>query len=114
MRVYIAGPMQGIPYFNFPAFDLMASYLRMKGHEPLNPAEEDRKMGFAPTKEPELPPDWDWDAVIRRDVDMVFRAEAIVLLPGWHRSTGARAEAALAQFRHIPRLSSETLQVIEW
>ena len=121
MKVYIAGPMQGAPLFNFPAFDLMASRLNMKGYEPLNPAEADREAGFDPhalevdnNGKPILPDDWDWDAVIRRDVLMLMEADAIVLLPGWHRSTGAKAEAALAQFRHIPRLSSVTLEEQEW
>jgi hypothetical protein len=44
-RVYIAGPMRGIPEFNFPAFDAAARG-RAMGLEIISPAELDRAHGF--------------------------------------------------------------------
>ena len=38
-RVYIAGPMTGLPDFNYPAFNAAAAKLRALGLEVLNPAE---------------------------------------------------------------------------
>lgn len=55
--VYIAGPMRGIPLFNFPAFDRAADVLRSHCHYPINPADLDRKIGFDPKN---LPVDYDW------------------------------------------------------
>lgn len=43
MKVYVAGPMRGIPEFNFPAFNLAAKNLRADGHVVFNPAERDNE-----------------------------------------------------------------------
>lgn len=104
--VYIAGPMRGIPLFNFPAFDRAAELLRSLGHVPINPADFDRHEGFDPTS---LPADFDWrdldaigfnlrEAAERDLVAIVQAATAILLLPGWERSKGARAERAVAEW----------------
>src|SRR4051812_6760126 len=42
-RVYVAGPMRGIPEFNFPAFNAAAVALRQIGCEVFNPAEKDNE-----------------------------------------------------------------------
>lgn len=107
MRVYIAGPMRGIKYFNFPAFDLAAK--RLKKHfqwEVINPADLDRLTGFDPQT---LPEDYDWndlsacgfnlDDAIRRDIDAIMTCQGMVMLQGWENSKGACAERALAEWR---------------
>lgn len=103
--VYIAGPMRGLPYFNFPAFDAASADLRSQGFRVISPAEMDNNEGnFDPRK---LPADYDWrkppadfsmkDAV-RRDVEAILQADAVCLLPGWQNSTGATAERAIAKW----------------
>jgi hypothetical protein len=50
-RWYLAGPMTGIPAFNFPAFDLAAADLRAQGIDIVSPAElddpETRRLNMA-------------------------------------------------------------------
>ncbi len=40
-RIYLAGPMTGLPDYNFPAFMKAAAYLRSQGAIVFNPAEND-------------------------------------------------------------------------
>ena len=107
MKVYLAGPMSGIPEFNFPAFHAAAAKLRAEGHEVFNPAEKDiERVGRDFSKDY---PTGDavqlaWDGVLTKreclatDTNWICKhAEAIALLPGWLNSTGACAEVALAK-----------------
>ena len=109
VKVYIAGPMRGIPFYNFPAFDKTRAELLEAGHDVISPASMDRLVGFDAMK---LPPDTDWsavpagfdfDACVERDVAAVMGCDEIYLLDGWRRSKGTRAELALAQWlgKHI-------------
>ncbi|WP_129991868.1 DUF4406 domain-containing protein [Rahnella sp. CFA14(1/10)] len=82
MKVYIAGPMTGLPHFNRPAFQQAAINLSFEKHLPLNPA-------ILPDGLTEA----DYMAIA---LTMLQRAEAIYLLSGWQFSAGARAEHALA------------------
>lgn len=38
-RIYISGPMSGMPEHNFPAFNAEAARLRALGYDVVNPAE---------------------------------------------------------------------------
>jgi hypothetical protein len=38
-KIYLSGPMTGLPDLNFPAFNAAASALRAKGLNVINPAE---------------------------------------------------------------------------
>ena len=82
MKVYIAGPMTGLPHFNRPAFNQAALNLSFEKHVALNPA-------ILPDGLTEA----DYMAV---GLTMLQRADAIYLLTGWQFSAGARAEHALA------------------
>ena len=94
MKVYLAGPMRGLPLFNFPQFHDAAKWLRGQGYEVFNPCEMD---------EPDIEAEYQRNPrrvageVFARDTDWICKeAEAVVLLPGWHNSKGAKAECALA------------------
>lgn len=82
MKIYIAGPMTGLPHFNLPSFNQAAINLSFEKHVPLNPA-------ILPDGLTEA----DYMAI---GLTMLQRAEAIYLLTGWQFSAGARAEHALA------------------
>ncbi len=109
MKLYLAGPMTGIPQFNFPAFYAAEKELREMGYEVVNPAELD-------------PPEvqkaaWDspdgqltdggvaghtWAEFLARDVKAVAGCDGLVLLPGWQTSKGARLERFVAQLLGLP------------
>lgn len=85
MRIYIAGPMTGLPDFNYPAFNAAAATLRAKGHVVLNPAENP------------VPDCGTWAGYMRMALVQLVQCECIVLLPGWADSRGALIERKLAQ-----------------
>lgn len=79
-RVYLAGPMTGMPEMNFPAFHAAARALRGRGWDVVNPAEinPDPKAG--------------WACCMRDDIAALVTCDTVAMLPGWERSRGARIE----------------------
>lgn len=94
-RFYLAGPMRGYPLFNFPAFLMAARVLTARGFEIASPAEKDLEAGFDPSR-PVEGQNFDIGAAFRWDFEAVVKSRGIVLLPGWERSTGAKAERLVA------------------
>lgn len=87
--IYLAGPMSGLPDFNYPAFHAAAAKLRADGHTVLNPAEN-----------PEPSPRGDtvtWADWMRLALAQLIQADTVVLLPGWWVSRGAVVEYKLAR-----------------
>lgn len=95
MIIYIAGPMRGYPKFNFPAFDKAAEVLREMGYGVISPAELDRDAGFNEDNE-RLPVGFLQQAM-RRDIQALLEADAIMLLPDWEKSEGVAIELAVAR-----------------
>lgn len=107
MKIYLAGPMRGIPEFNFPAFHSEAARLRAEGHTVFNPAERDiAKHGGVDISKGNASGDNDIAAAqhgfnlreaLADDLGFIcLEADAIVLMPGWENSKGANAERATA------------------
>jgi len=84
VKLYIAGPMTGLPDLNFPAFHAEAARLRALGYEVSNPAE----INPDPTA--------GWEACMRADIAELVKCDGVALLPGWERSRGASLEAHIA------------------
>ena len=120
-RCYIAGPMRGYPFFNFPAFDAKRNELCRDGWDPISPADLDRAAGIDPLKwseerltahdaigwETYIPEPGESKLDIKEIIQRDFKAilsldpecgEKIVLLDNWGDSTGANAERALARW----------------
>lgn len=97
MKIYLAGPMRGIADFNFPAFHAAAKALRDRGYTVFSPAEKGEEVLMTDN------PGIQENLAFRRKVfalDMAWIAEhadTVALLPGWEKSSGARAERALAE-----------------
>lgn len=99
MVLYLAGPMSGLPDFNFPAFHAAAARLRAQGYVVINPAElDDGDTSHS------------WDYYMRRDIPMLLTAQAVAVLPGWEQSRGATLEVTIARALGMPVLDAETLQ----
>lgn len=101
LKVYLAGPMRGLPEYNFPLFLKAATDLRLAGLEVFNPAEQDLDRGFEyeGTTGFEPLPTLGLDLREAMADDMAYIsgvADAVVTLPGWEESPGASAEVALA------------------
>ena len=111
-RVYICGPMRGIPQYNFPAFDAAAYCATEHGYLAVSPADIDRANGFDGNGDFEWTPDL-IRSVIARDVAALLKCDAIALLPSWQNSTGARAEIMIALFCKMPILSAEDFSLYE-
>jgi nucleoside 2-deoxyribosyltransferase len=99
-RIYIAGPMRGLPQYNFPAFREATAAWRSKGWDVVSPAEMDESIGFtenSPTPNQEFLKD-----AMRRDVEAILSCDAIALLADWKLSKGVAVEVALAEFLGLP------------
>lgn len=106
MKVYIAGPMTGLPQFNFPAFDAAGEKLRNAGFRVVSPAElddpVDRAAALASTDGSALSYGTGvkrtWGEFLARDVRLLADdgIDAVVVLPGWEKSRGARLETFVA------------------
>ncbi|WDS52054.1 nucleoside deoxyribosyltransferase [Microbacterium phage Caron] len=97
--LYVSGPMAGLPHFNYPMFQDATEALRAHGYTVVSPHELDGEAGVDLAQEFT---DADRRAALARDVVAVTEADGIAVLPGWHESTGARAEVALANAIPIP------------
>lgn len=103
-KLYLAGKMRGIPYYNFPAFDEWAGRLRHAGYTVISPAELDREAGNVVDDLPEdhnwdeAPEGFDWDACIERDNKAIKECDQVVLIPGWETSSGAWYEIFFAWY----------------
>lgn len=86
--VYIAGPMTGKPMFNYPKFHGYAAMIEKEwGCKVLNPARQPNGLKYT--------------EYLRRAMEDVKQATAIVLLEGWPQSRGALQECEKATFLGI-------------
>jgi len=89
MKVYISGPMRGLPEKNRPAFNTAAERWTLAGHKVFNPATLE--------KEGRTYADY-----MRLNIKALLKVEAVVVLRGWEDSEGASLEVAIAQCLDIP------------
>jgi len=91
MRLYIAGPMWGLPDFNYPAFFRAADQLASAGHDPINPARPEGRSGCRT-----------WLDYIRASLRDLAYCDGVALLPGWANSRGALLERDIARGLDLP------------
>lgn len=89
-RIYICGPMTGLPQHNHPVFNRAAFELATRGYQVFNPAENG------------LPVHAEWSTHMRVDIVQMMHCHAIATLPGWENSKGAQLEVHIAQALGMP------------
>lgn len=104
MKFYIAGPMTGLPDFNYAAFFEAEDELARLGHESLNPARNggntlEEAVAFSGSNEN---PSHEWEWYLRRDIPKVVASDALLMLPGWQDSRGANLEVHIATALGMP------------
>lgn len=81
-RVYISGPMTGIPEYNAPAFQMAANQLQASGLTPILP------VPFVDGKS--------YEEYLRDDLKLLLDCDGIYMLPSWQESKGAKIEHMVA------------------
>lgn len=106
MMLYLAGPMTGKPFYNFPEFFFAAAKLRHCGFGVFNPAELDMaEDGFNPFSH--NPAQFirklrTTDEYLQRDFAHLAHCDGVALLDDWQNSYGAKLEVAEAHRLNIP------------
>ena len=83
-RLYLCGPITGLPNHNRDAFNDAESALRGAGFDVFNPVANG------------LPSDAPWEQHMRVDIIQMMQCDAIAVLHGAHFSRGAKLEIELA------------------
>lgn len=98
--------MAGKPFFNYKAFNEAAAYWKARGANVFNPAQKDvdRYGEEIFTSNPDGDPakavkehGFNLRETLTKDLEWIgLEADAVYFLRGWEKSSGARAEHALA------------------
>lgn len=83
-RIYLSGPMTGMPQHNFPAFNAEAARLRALGYDVVNPVDINPDPGTP------------WHDCLRNDLKELLTCDTLALLDGWMISQGAHLELHVA------------------
>lgn len=100
---YISGPMRGRRRFNFDQFDSVRDFLIDLGRAPWSPADNDRRRFPDIENRPGFQEGIVMDEqeefldLLRDDIRALADCDAIVLLPDWEHSKGARIERRVAE-----------------
>jgi len=114
---YVAGPMTGIPGFNYPAFDAARDLLASEGWDVISPADLDRRnlqIDFGAMAGTEDLSEYVTDFA-RQDIAALLIADAVFLLEGWENSRGAKNEARIAGMLGVPvyTITDRTLVTVD-
>ena len=91
--VYLAGPMSGRPNYNFDEFNRITGILRDRGVRVLNPAETAGGVQ-------DLGRQW----YFKYDFGVIALCDAVLCMPEWDTSEGAKAEVVYASEIGVPVL----------
>lgn len=90
MKVYISGKITGLPLDRVrEKFAKAERQIEAFGHTPVNPLNNG------------LPPEAAWEEQMVASIGLLFKCDAIYMLPDWGDSTGARIENNIAAERGL-------------
>lgn len=125
-RAYLAGPMRGYKMFNWPAFKLATTLWTIRGYDVTSPADMDEDFdNIDPIHNPAVAEGSTSEGLkgmsrtmVNRDIETIRnldseQGDCLILLPGWQRSTGARAERALARWLGLTCYDALEGQIVE-
>jgi len=114
VKLYLAGPMTGRRDLNKETFTEAARDLRARGLTVWNPCEQDlRDRNRAGEEVVEWSAKRGLGYFMRKDLPQVCASDAVVVLPGWAKSKGARREVRVARWCEIPVLRYPDLEPID-
>jgi hypothetical protein len=98
MKLYISGPITGMPDLNRKAFKDMANDLFRLGNQAINPHDigENIEAEFPYDKTPQ------WIDYMKADCSELCKCDGVVVLPGYEKSKGALIETAIATMLEMP------------
>lgn len=101
-RLYIGGPMSGLPGLNYAAFHEAAAYYRSLGYIVISPAElhpnAPKEIESMSAEERKIA----WGKCMRVDIAALMTCHKIAMLPQWERSEGATLERYNAMKLFMP------------
>ncbi len=122
LRVYLIGPMRGLPNWGFDAFDEAKARWEANGYHVYSPADMCRALGLQPPEgESPLTPRAQpttyegrehLKQVMLGDVVAIYHSDCIALLPGWEHSLGSTVEVALAQLLGLSLYDAISMQQV--
>lgn len=83
-KLYVSGPMTGLPEYNVHAFRRASFELRQAGYLVLDPSAKGLIYG------------WTWKDYMHAALREMLLCDGVALLTGWQDSRGARIEVDLA------------------
>lgn len=83
MKLYVAGPMSGLPENNVPAFYAAQAELELVGYDVFNPGSLDQALPYA--------------ELVALGLAELDGCQGVALLPGWTQSRGANGEVEMAK-----------------
>ena len=87
MKIYISGQITGLDLEHAKAlFKNMEERIRSTGHEPVNP------MEVLPYQ-----PHYTWHDYMAEEIKALLFCDAILMLPNWRESKGAKIEHSIAE-----------------
>jgi nucleoside 2-deoxyribosyltransferase len=90
MRYYLAGPMTGLPDFNYRVFEAEQKKLRSQGLDVVSP----HSIDFGETEE--KPGSLPYQTYIKGGLKLLLTCDAIILMVGWENSKGCLTELTVA------------------